>query len=257
MPYTTNQGVRIHYQVEGAGPPLVIQHGFTDSMATWYELGYVEALQHDYRLILVDARGHGHSDKPHDPDAYETALLAGDVVAVLDAVHVPQTHFMGYSMGGWIGFAMATYAPERLHSLIIGGAHPYPRVREAFQQRLQGLQQGAEAIAEMWDAPVSPTLRARLRANDVAACMALTQKWMDSPGLDEVLPTLRIPCLLYAGEADAGYPAIKTCSTQIPHVTFVSFPGLNHAETCFHKELVVPHVTRFLHAARESMQARA
>jgi pimeloyl-ACP methyl ester carboxylesterase len=54
----------------------VIQHGFTDSMATWYELGYVEALQPDYQLILVDARGHGHSDKPHDPDAYETVLLS-------------------------------------------------------------------------------------------------------------------------------------------------------------------------------------
>ena len=74
MPYTTNQGVRIHYQVEGEGPPLVMQHGFTDSIETWYELGYVDTLKHDYRLILVDARGHGHSDKPRTPDAYEMAL---------------------------------------------------------------------------------------------------------------------------------------------------------------------------------------
>ena len=45
MPYAQNQGVRIHYQTEGAGPPLVLQHGFTDSLESWYELGYVEALQ--------------------------------------------------------------------------------------------------------------------------------------------------------------------------------------------------------------------
>ena len=83
MPYTTHQGVRLHYQVEGEGPPLVLQHGFTDSLQTWYELGYVEALQRDYRLILVDARGHGHSDKPHDPDAYAMAVIVGDIVAVL------------------------------------------------------------------------------------------------------------------------------------------------------------------------------
>jgi hypothetical protein len=86
----------------------------------------------------------------------------------------------------------------------VGGAYPYPRVREVFQQRLLSLQKGAEAIVEMWDAPVSSTLRARLGANDVEACMALTQAWMDSPGLDEVLPTMHMPCLLYAGEADGG-----------------------------------------------------
>jgi pimeloyl-ACP methyl ester carboxylesterase len=64
MPYTNSQGVRIRYHIEGDGPPLVLQHGFTDSLESWYELGYVEALQHDYRLILVDARGHGASAKP-------------------------------------------------------------------------------------------------------------------------------------------------------------------------------------------------
>jgi len=44
MPYVHNGGVRIHYRVEGDGPPLVMQHGYTDSMETWYELGYVDAL---------------------------------------------------------------------------------------------------------------------------------------------------------------------------------------------------------------------
>jgi len=61
MPYAHNEGVRIHYQTEGAGPPLILQHGFTDSLESWYELRYVEALQNAYRLILVDARGHGAS----------------------------------------------------------------------------------------------------------------------------------------------------------------------------------------------------
>jgi pimeloyl-ACP methyl ester carboxylesterase len=52
------------------GQPLVHQHGFTDSLETWYDLGYVEALKSHYRLILIDARGHGASDKPREPDAY-------------------------------------------------------------------------------------------------------------------------------------------------------------------------------------------
>ena len=57
MPYVESGGVRIHYQVEGAGSALVLQHGFTDSLASWHEFGYVSALAPDYKLILLDARG--------------------------------------------------------------------------------------------------------------------------------------------------------------------------------------------------------
>jgi pimeloyl-ACP methyl ester carboxylesterase len=84
--------------------------------------------------------------------------------------------------------------------------------------------------------------------------MALTKKRRDSPGLEDILPTVRIPWLLYAGEADGAYAPMQECRKLIPQVTFVSFPGLNHAETLFHSELVVPPVTRFLHAIRESAQ---
>ena len=80
MPYADNGSVRIHYQVEGEGPALVLQHGFTESLVDWYESGYVEALRPDYRLILIDARGHGASDKPHDPDAYVLNRRVADVV---------------------------------------------------------------------------------------------------------------------------------------------------------------------------------
>jgi pimeloyl-ACP methyl ester carboxylesterase len=66
MPYVGNQGIRIHYKVEGQGPPLVLQHGSTSSLQAWYQNGYVEPLKPHYQPILVDARGHGASDKPHD-----------------------------------------------------------------------------------------------------------------------------------------------------------------------------------------------
>lgn len=53
--YSDSNGVSIHYELEGAGAPLVLQHGFTDSLQTWYDLGYVNVLKSDYQLILVDA----------------------------------------------------------------------------------------------------------------------------------------------------------------------------------------------------------
>ncbi len=69
MPYADNEGVRIFYEVVGDGPPLVLQHGMMMSLRRWSMAGYVDALKSKYRLILIDARGHGQSDKPHDPAA--------------------------------------------------------------------------------------------------------------------------------------------------------------------------------------------
>ena len=127
MPYVNNNGVRINYEVMGDGPPLVLQHGFFGSGEDWIEFGYTEALRQKYHLILVDARGHGDSDKPHEPEAYTLQNMTADVVAVLDDLHIDKSHYLGYSMGGWIGYGMAKYAPARLHALLIGGAQPYGR----------------------------------------------------------------------------------------------------------------------------------
>jgi pimeloyl-ACP methyl ester carboxylesterase len=112
--------VRVHYEVEGEGPPLVIQHGFTDSIQTWYELGYVDALKLEYQLILVDARGHGASDKPHQPESYKSGCNAANVVSVLADLGISRAHFFGYSMGAWTAFAMAQYAATHVRALIIG-----------------------------------------------------------------------------------------------------------------------------------------
>src|ERR1700726_2295119 len=104
MPYTGNQGVRIHYRIEGAGLPLVLQHGFTRSLEDWKSCGYIARLKSDYQVILIDARGHGQSDKPRDPEAYRLEKRVGDVVvAVLNDLGIGKAHYWGYSMGGWLG----------------------------------------------------------------------------------------------------------------------------------------------------------
>ena len=121
MPYVDNAGVKIHYHVEGDGPPLVMQHGLTNSLETWYAYGFVQELQKDYRLILVDARGHGRSDKPHNPKDYDLKLRVSDILAVIDDLGVEKAHYLGYSMGGRIGFGLVKHALDRFHSLMIGG----------------------------------------------------------------------------------------------------------------------------------------
>jgi pimeloyl-ACP methyl ester carboxylesterase len=245
MLYAVNQGIRIHYRVEGEGQPLVLQHGFTDSLEGWYETGYVDGLKPQYRLILIDARGHGASDKPHEPDAYDWERHVEDIAAVLDDLHVPRAHYFGYSMGGRIGFAIAQYAPERVHSLIIGGGNPSPS-QVGPDRMLEALKQGAEAIPSIWDAPVPAAMRARLVNNDVEALIARKTKDLQSPGFAEILTMMTMPCLLFAGEADPVCEENKECIRFMPNVTFFSLPGLGHADTFFRSDLVLPHVMQFL-----------
>jgi pimeloyl-ACP methyl ester carboxylesterase len=255
MPYANHQGIRIHYQIDGEGPPLVLHHGFTSSLKSWYINGYVEALRHDYQLILVDARGHGASDKPHDPAAYTLSLQAGDVVAILDALHLRTAHFWGYSMGGQIGFGMAKYAPERLHALIIGGAHPYARQLPA-SSRLDGSNPEAFVAAlfgrlEVNTAAFPPARREELFANDFRALAAVQQ---DRPSLEDILPTMTMPCMVYASDADPVYPKVHACAQQIPNATFFALQGLDHSAAFREACLVLPHVTKFLQAVCDGVK---
>src|SRR5215469_7269201 len=173
MPYADNGGVRIHFQVEGEGPALVLLHGFTESVQDWYQAGYVEALKSDYRLILIDARGHGASDKPHDPDAYALNRRVADVVAVLDALKIAKVLFWGYSLGGRIGCGTSKYAPQRIRALVIGGQHAYARSMEPLRQIVRrGVAQGSKsfvaAMEEMFG-PETAERKVRLLTADLEA----------------------------------------------------------------------------------------
>jgi pimeloyl-ACP methyl ester carboxylesterase len=249
MPDADNGSVRIHYRVEGEGPALVLQHGFTESVVDWYESGYVEALKSDYRLILIDARGHGASDKPHDPDAYMLNRRVADVIAVLDALDIAKALFWGYSMGGWIGFGIAKYAKERFHALVIGGQHPYARRMGSLRRMVQkGIVQGSRTFVagmEEMFGPESAERKERLLSADLKAYLALAQ---DRPSLNDILPTMLMPCCLYAGEIDPIYPEVKACSQYIPRADFFSLPGLSHCEAYARSELVLPRVIGFFKA---------
>jgi pimeloyl-ACP methyl ester carboxylesterase len=74
MPYTNNNAVKIYYEAEGQGLPIVMLHGGGGDLETWQERGYTESLRTDYGLILIDERGHGKSDKPVETKVYDKEL---------------------------------------------------------------------------------------------------------------------------------------------------------------------------------------
>ena len=99
MPYVVNKGVRIYYETEGEGIPLILQHGTSGSHRVWRDLGYAKELSKNYRLIMLDARGRGESGKSHEAEAYAFRQTVSDFVAILDDLSIEKAFYMGYSIG--------------------------------------------------------------------------------------------------------------------------------------------------------------
>ena len=239
MPYTLSQGEKIHYHVEGSGPPLVLQHGGFGSLHDWYDYNYVTALKVDYRLILTDARAHGQSAKPHQPEKYSPELHAGDVIAVLDELGIESCHFFGFSMGGRIGYWVALFHSARLRSLMVLGSDPYA-------WDLTGIIEVSQTISD-WPTQIQYITAAhkdRLVSNDVQALIA--SQVTPYPDNSDVLKKLNIPCLVLCGELDDGLENARRSAAEIDNGIFIPVEGCDHFESLVRSDLTLPHIRRFL-----------
>jgi len=114
-------GVRIHYTVTGDGPPVVLVHGlYSSARMNWDLPGISTELAQRYRVIELDLRGHGESDKPAGEDAYGIQMVE-DVVRLMDHLGIAKARMAGYSMGGMIVMKMMVMHPDRVQSAVLGG----------------------------------------------------------------------------------------------------------------------------------------
>jgi pimeloyl-ACP methyl ester carboxylesterase len=124
MPETVRSfdGTRVAYSARGAGPAVLLLHGFgADHVLNWGRSGVIDALVNGGRsVIATDARGHGASEKPHDPDRYAGDAMVRDARAVLDHLGVEQVDVVGYSMGSMVAARLVPDEP-RTRSLVLGG----------------------------------------------------------------------------------------------------------------------------------------
>ena len=123
MPSFLSDGVSLAYDVFGAGRPILLIHGFASNVEiNWVSTGWVETLVGaGYRVIALDNRVHGKSQKLYDPNLYFAHEMAADAARLLDHLGIARLPVIGYSMGARIAAFLALAAPERLSCAVFGG----------------------------------------------------------------------------------------------------------------------------------------
>jgi pimeloyl-ACP methyl ester carboxylesterase len=201
----SHDDVEIAYLDEGAGDPVVLVHGFASTKeVNWVATSWVTTLTRaGYRVIALDNRGHGASSKLYDPAAYTMALMAGDVLALLDHLNIARADVMGYSMGGRIAAFLAVHHAQRLRSAIIGGLgiHLVERHGPSLAQRVVAALE-ALSLADVSD-PAGRAFRsfAEQTKSDLkalAACMREPRQLLSR----EDLAGIETPVLVAVGTKD-------------------------------------------------------
>jgi pimeloyl-ACP methyl ester carboxylesterase len=225
MPFANHDGDQIHYEVYGSGPPLIIQHGLYSSSEELSYPQFVEAVSESFQMIFVDSLGHGLSDKPMEKERYAPVHRAGAIAAVLDDLGHKSAHYFGYSMGGWIGCAVAKHAPERLKSLCIAG---WP-VEITFPGDV-----AAEGFEEYWAKSKralffdNPRAFGRITKETEPALQNCFRATRDNAGFIEAVKQLTVPTLILCGEEDQLFEGAKSAAEQIG-TRFMAVPG-NHGQ---------------------------
>jgi pimeloyl-ACP methyl ester carboxylesterase len=260
-PSFDSNGVKIHYVVEGKedGEPVLLIHGFTVTQEMWKPV--IKALAKDYKVIALDCRGHGGSEKPHDPEKYGLEMTK-DAIRLLDHLKIDKAHVVGYSMGGGIALQLAARYPERLRTATLGGMGlPRPDGERFYAMLADSLEQGKGfrplVIALTPKGQPAPTdeqikeIDARLLANnDVKALAAVMRGAANSKDMkltDEQIKGVKLPLLAVVGANDPLRAGVDELKKQLPDTKVVVIDKADHV-TAFNRDEFVSAIKDFLDA---------
>jgi pimeloyl-ACP methyl ester carboxylesterase len=263
-PYFDSDGVKIHYVVQGKedSEPVLLIHGFTADIDAQWTL-VLKALAKDYKVIALDCRGHGGSEKPHDPKKYGLEMTR-DAVRLLDHLKIDKAHIVGYSMGAGIALQVAARYPERVRTATLGGAGvPQPGREKMLEALADSLEQGKGLrplivflTPKDRPQPTEEQIKAIdaviLARNDPKALAAVIRGNINNKDMalsEEKVKGIKVPMLALIGEIDPLRPGVDELKKQLPQVKVVVIDKADHI-TAFSREEFVSGLKEFLDAHR-------
>jgi pimeloyl-ACP methyl ester carboxylesterase len=245
------------------GPAVILIHGYTDSARDWLPL--VPFLSPNYRLILVDIRGHGQSSKPEC--CYTLIDFAYDIKQLMDALDVSQADLIGHSLGSLISQVFAEQWPARTRRVVLisstAGPNPCgPAKKPAFdfateiRKLKEPIDPESPFMIEWWASPtpVDPEFLKRQRrdaaAIPLAVWLAVLDQGLNYAGLQQRLPKLKAKALLIWGSKDPIFDedARETLRAGLPSAKVKTFVGLGHNPFWENPRAVADAINAFLDA---------
>jgi pimeloyl-ACP methyl ester carboxylesterase len=269
-----SNGVRIRYVERGAGEPVVLVHGYTQTLdSNWIDTGVFANLAKDHHVIAFDLRGHGKSGKPHDPAAYGREIVQ-DAIRLLDHLKIPQAHLVGYSLGASIVAKLLTTDPNRFLTATLGAGSGYrnwtaedDKVTESWAAELETdvpfrrLVTGITPIDE--PKRTEEDIRARSGAlaaiNDLKALAAYNRGGLrELEANDAEVAAIKVPVLGIVGSADGNLRGFRELQTLLPSLKLVVIDGATHAgdRAAARRPEFVEAIRQFIDAHRASPQRR-
>jgi pimeloyl-ACP methyl ester carboxylesterase len=253
-----SNGVKIHYIVEGKGEPVLLIHGFTANIQfQWALPGVIKALSTDYQVIALDNRGHGKSDKPHDPKKYGMEMVE-DAVRLLDHLKIKDAHVVGYSMGSMITSKLLATHPERVRSAVLGGSGGLREGGDTsfFDEMAESLErgEGLKILIERLTPPGRPKLsddeikavNTLLTAtNDTKALAAVARGLKELAVSEEKQKTNRIPTLALIGADDPLKAGVDLLKDRMANLQVIVIDHADHM-TAFTKPEFTKAIEEFL-----------
>lgn len=262
MPYATNPIDHVRTFFEDSGgveQPVLVYPGFTDPLEYAKASPLAQGLKDDFRLVFADHRGQGRSEKPHDVSSYTLPTRVADAIAILNALEIERTHYIGFSWGARLGFAIGEHAPERVLSLVLRGNQPYewpvdsPMLRAVSDAVAAGRERGMAALVETWESSIGERFpepaRTWMLENDPLALDAEFRSALVEGPISRDLTKWSVPCLIYAGEEDEMHENASRAAWEIPGAAFVSLPGHTHFSAERVADQLLPRVLELFRSA--------
>jgi len=248
MPKLDRNGVKIHYEVHGRGPTILLSHGYSSTSRMWD--GQVAALKDRYQIVVWDFRGHGESDYPRDGAQYSEELTVGDMLALLDLVGARTAIVAGLSLGGYMSLAFHASHPERVRALMLFDTGPGFKKDEARTK----WNESAHARAARFDAEGLNALNqndeVKLTRHRDASGLAGAARGMLAQKSDRVIQSLdkvSVPTLVLVGANDTNFlAATDYMAAKIRGATKAVIPGAGHAANLHRPALFNQAVAAFL-----------
>lgn len=253
-------GIEINCVIEGpeGAPCVTMSHALANNLSLWDDLA--TALKDRYRILRFDNRGHGGTEVV--PGPYTFPMLIDDAVGLLDAVGVDETHWIGLSIGGMVGYGLGIHHPERIKSIIACDSRPDapPDYAAYFQSRIDkakngGMENVVETTIERWftpetraaQPPVLDRVRAMIRGTDPvghAGCCEALKTLAFGPHIHKI----KAPTLLLGGAQDKGAPpeALSEAAAKIPKGEHLVIPNAGHITPLENPDAVRAGVEEFL-----------